>query len=532
MAGDFAEFSNDTLGRSKVYSEAYFGTESRDIAGEYTLPDYLPDIAKILSVRAVPTLGNKSAGDGTMEWQGEVHYNVVYVTTDGAPASAVFAEPFSGGAAVESLTGDCIAELIPGVDQVSVKPINARRVGLKSRVTVRGTVLCEKSVDTEVQGKQTIEDGFNLEYLKETVKNLEIKTGSARDVMISEDVELDSGLPSVKDIVSCSVTVLLPEVRPRADEADVSADLMLDLVFESEDGDYSVMHKRLRMSETVAVPGLKPEYECTARVEAGILKASAQNNSYGERRIIELDFPCDIEVTGYHSREISVIADMYSTACGLDTVKDTVETAIFKRAYTANVSVNASSEKEGAGLAAARSIIDGSVVLEDTEFTYLPDKRKIMTEGTAVVTVIATGEENSKAYYTGSFKFPYKIAIDSSEEGENLRLMGKTVILAQRYRMDASNVYGDIEVGVQITAFEKEKHEYVSAAILDKSNAAETRCSGFTLYYPEEGETLWEIAKKYQISRKSIEDANGGRESGVILIPNKHTFTPAFSKMV
>ena len=110
--------------------------------------------------------------------------------------------------------------------------------------------------------------------------------------------------------------------------------------------------------------------------------------------------------------------------------------------------------------------------------------------------------------------------------------MGKTVILAQRYRMDASNVYGDIEVGVQITAFEKEKHEYVSAAILDKSNAAETRCSGFTLYYPEEGETLWEIAKKYQISRKSIEDANGGRESGVILIPNKHTFTPAFSKMV
>ena len=532
MASDFGDFSKDTLGRSEVYSEAYFGTERAEIAGEYTLPDYLPDIAKILSVRGAPILKEKNIESGRIEWKGDVHYNVVYLTPDGSPASSVFAEPFEGGISSDKVAEDCMADILAAVEQTSVKPVNARRMGIKSAVCVRCAALCEKNADTEVRGKQTIEDGFSLEYLREAAKTLDVKTGFAREIMVSEDVELDGGHSSMKDIVSCTVTALLPEVRPRADEAEVNADVLLDLVFESEGGDYCAMHKRLRLSETVSVPGLRPEYECTANVTPGILKASAQNNSYGERRIVELDFPCDIEVIGYANRDSAIVADMYSTACSLETDKASVDTVVFKRIYSSNVSINASASREAAGLSTAKSVVDGSVALEDNSFTYLPEKRKIIAEGTASVNVIVRDDDENKAYRSGSFKFPYKIEIDSNEEAKELRLVGRAAVLDQRYRMDTSNVYGDIEVGVQIAAFEKGEQSYVRTATLDKSTSSEMKCNGFTLYYPEANETLWDVAKKYQISRKSLEDANAGRERSVMLIPNKYTKTPAFSKIV
>lgn len=533
MNSGYSEFINKASDKSRIYCEACADTSVREMAGEYLLPDYLPDIDKILCVRPLAHLSGSGIGDGVITWEGDVFYTLLYMTGDGKLAGAVFAEPFSGSSPAEVTGDECMAGVYPSAESVTVKPLNARKVQIKSTLRVRCTAFCEQELETVVTGRQSVEDTIGIESLKENVSTLDMRGGEEKGVIISEDIELEGSCPSVKELITCSVSVLPPEARARNGEAEVEFDALFDCVYECESGGFSSIQKRFRVSRAIPAAGLEPSCECVARADAGVIKASVQNNSYGERRIIEIDFPCDITVTGYFNREAAITADMYST--DYETVSDVkpIQPVRFCRVCSGNVSVNASAARENTGLDDAKSVFDGNIVLGDIIVTRQPDSRRIVVEGSALITVVAVCGDEDTRYCSGSFTYPFRFELDAGDDSPNSGLTEELCILSRRFRLDSTNVYADFEIGARIIATDKRETTCVGSLAIDREHPFDHDSSAIILYYPEKGETIWDISKKYHVSRAEVENANPNAETaGVLLIPKKNKKTPTFSRVI
>ena len=71
----------------------------------------------------------------------------------------------------------------------------------------------------------------------------------------------------------------------------------------------------------------------------------------------------------------------------------------------------------------------------------------------------------------------------------------------------------------------------------DRNNPINISDSSVLLYYPENGEKLWDIAKKYNSTSDSIISANDLKNTDdcsakVLLIPKRSRKAPVFSKII
>ena len=58
--------------QEKVYTLLYSGTQNSEISGEFTLPDYLPDVRRILRLTSGPRITGKFMNGERLELEGEV----------------------------------------------------------------------------------------------------------------------------------------------------------------------------------------------------------------------------------------------------------------------------------------------------------------------------------------------------------------------------------------------------------------------------------------------------------------------------
>ena len=116
-------------GAGEVFREKRLKESSED----YILPDYLPDIKKVAAVFPAATIKGRFLGSGTLEYEGEACYKVLYVAEDQTLRTAVFLTGFEDKIGNEELTEDCVELLTPLCEGVNVRLLNPRKLNIRSQ---------------------------------------------------------------------------------------------------------------------------------------------------------------------------------------------------------------------------------------------------------------------------------------------------------------------------------------------------------------------------------------------------------------
>ena len=126
-----------------------------DISEDYTLPDYYPEIRKLLFARPSPLLPAKFISGGRVDVSGVVDYTLVYVSAEGKLCSAPLSAEYSFSLPLENMGEfelgeglDVIAHTV--CESTSVRVSAPRRLQLRSHlrtsVGVWGKKLCAEKV--------------------------------------------------------------------------------------------------------------------------------------------------------------------------------------------------------------------------------------------------------------------------------------------------------------------------------------------------------------------------------------------------
>ncbi|MBO4428685.1 MAG: DUF3794 domain-containing protein [Clostridia bacterium] len=497
---------------------------TKEIVSELSLPDYLPDVSRLLRTHAA--IGGKSSylNGQTLEYDGELNYTVVYATSDGRIKSVPLSAEFDGGVALPEMTGDYDAEASIKIENVNCRLQNPRRLSVRTKLSVFADIYSYEETAPVIAGKSSAEDEAHIEKRFLNFDTAKRVCAADENVPISEDLELDAQAPAVAEIVSVTLSPYIGEVRAADGALSYKGEILAEVIYlaASDDADspaeYYSFYRSVPISGEVDAEGVSENCFACGYATVSAPEFRPQANALGENRVVEIDFSYTARLCALCNEPSEAVIDMYSTdyAGALDRKKLEYRRAL--RAGTFNFTCDGTSPLDDKSCDKVVSKSAAATV----DKTEQNGSKAVMT-GSADVSVILT---DGKGTYIGrTFSVPFRAETEIGKCGGTLECETHPSVLGAYARVDGGEIKCDVEIGVSFEAYDKASVDAAEKFTLIKDRP-QKRISpaNIVICYPSQGEELWDVAKRYGISEGEIRAANslsGDNVAGrVIIIPN------------
>ena len=503
-------------------------TDFRDSGTEYTLPDYLPDITRLLRVSAKAEKAEKYCSGEAIEYDGKIIYTIVYATADGEIRCAVFDDDYSGSLSLgEQEFSAATVEVC--TENVTCRLSGPRKLTLKCKVCAEATVYPLRRAEPVIAGKNAADAEEKLQYRKKQIEFTKEACAEEKNTPVSEDIEIEPGMPEIERLVFVNLAPRAIDARASAGKISYSGSLSAEILYESTGADGN--RKYCSFTRDVPISGVLETSEARENAfvlcdaEAVNVSFRPQTNELGETKTVELDFDYSVYFRIFSKESAEITTDMYSLL-----YENTNETENFK--YTApeafktfNFSFGESEESGEEGFE--------NVIFSSAEATLISaEKVGNRTSVSGNVTFYSILANESGAFISKTVTFPFKAETDAGKYAELFSHISKTYASGASVRAVGNKLYCDCEITVCLAVFAEKETEALTVTTIHTDRPVR-RNMGFNilLYYPTRGESLWSVAKKYCTTEEKLSSANGGIKEitagNVLIIPSEKPRTLA-----
>ncbi len=500
-----------------LYEKAIRKTDSRDISTEYTLPDYLPDITRLLRVSAKAEHPEKYCSADSVEYDGKIIYNIIYATSEGEIRCAVFDADYSGAVNAQEIDDFSVVDVAVSTESVGCRLSSPRKLTVKCRLFANISICNAKNTEPAIGGKASPDAEKDLQYRKSKLEFCREIKAEEKNTPISEDIEADPGMPQIARIVYVNLIPSAFDVRTSEDKISYSGALMAEILYEGELGEYISLSREVPLSGTLEAEGVRDDSVAFCEVEATNITYRPQTGEIGETKTIELDFDYSVYFRVFCKDFCEITTDIYSLSYENSNEKETLRYLTLDSEKLFNFSFNESAEFEEKEFS---RVICASAQACIT--TVEKSGTKTAVGGNVSFSVILGGENG--AFIGKTFNFPFKAETDAGRFAELFCHIANACTGEVGARIVGEKIYFDTEITVSLALFgEKEAETLRSSTIFTDHPIDSKPSSQIVLYYPTRGEDLWSVAKKYNTTVEKLCALNGGAKeplSGVMIIPN------------
>ncbi len=516
------EHENET-----ILMKTFEGISSDEVSAEYNLPDYLPDINRLLKVSAKISESNHYLAGDAVEYDGTLKCMILYATGDGTLKNTEFEREFSGMTTVSGTSGDCDIHFEPHIDSITCRLQNPRKLTAKCKLALSTSVYCTDLIAPAIIGKLNTADEKSLEARTHSIAAMQMTIAEEKNTPISEDIELDSTLPAMEEIISVEMEPYIAEIRASENKVIYKGDILADILYlsaKTEDTPAGMpphfvsFTAKIPITGEIEAPGISERYIPFASVIVSTPEFRTQTNAFGENRTIELDFDYHVSAELYCNEETILTTDMYSTAYE-STCEE--ETLAYNSVFTAK-SFNFTAE--------------GNIKSDDSDFHEIvmttaavsvahaeKTGNKLWFTGTANVSVILTNGEG--IYLSKNFEIPLRAETDGTSLTHPFDIRTQAMVLSASGKLDGDTIHVNLETFISYILFEKHTETHITKLSVWKEKPISSKDrSSLLLCYPAIHDTLWDIAKKYSITTAALMEANNisaETTPQVLMIPKK-----------
>lgn len=456
-------------------------TVTTELTGDFTLPDYQPEIKRLLRISAAVLPPSKYVGSHEVDFEGSVDYYVLYTGSDNeiycAPLSAEYKinMPYEGDEERELLNINATAAIVP--DMISGRVTSPKKISIKCRLRTRGAVY----------GDVAVEDGFDkededIEVLRGSNETTRLLWGTGDKLQVTDEMICDSREGEIR-VICAEGNVLMSEVSAVTGGTACRGDLYLKLMISREDGTapYTVIRK-LPFSQTIAVDGAEPGCSATAKGTVSDMSITVEDG----RVLMDIGLILESEVCKKES--VGYVKDIYSTSRHTVCKYKKLQIPYPGTFYSGNFTFGDSVTIEEAGLAPGAKIIDAIGNAYPEEYNFEGDT--CVVTGKAKFTLLT---EKDEEYAINDTELPFRYAIKISEEMKEITCDAK--MISVRARADGERLGIDAEIGVCAYIRGVSDMQMLDAVSFEGDYAKEK--GEYVICYPSSEDTLWSVAKRY-----------------------------------
>lgn len=496
---------------------AFEGVQEQPVDLDFSLPDYCPDIQRILKCQVYPRIQMRGISGDRLDVDGVAVIKLLYL--DSGKMSVRCCEhstPFSCSFHLKSVPQNTNIFTRTRVEYINCRAVSPRKLDIHGAFSVCAKIVCRTHQDLLC----SIE-GASIEQKKKKLDASCVLGSGQQQFNINEVLELGQGKPPAESIIRSDAMAVVHDYKAISNKIILKGEALIKVLYLSdmEKGEMSTMEYAVPISQIVDVDGVEEGALCDVRMEVLSHDLQIKTDGMGEDSLLSAEMKLIATVNAYAQSQVELVVDAYSTEAALTlekrqiTVEQLVEligdTCIDKKSF----------ELFEGGISSMMDLWS-----ELVSVSARVEKGQLLFAGKFNACILGTDAENTPMYLERviDFEFPR----DWSGRPEKVRCDCEANVLSMNYRISSD---GSLEIRSELKITAAVYSELSCQAILDavpdeSRPMLKDTSAALTIYYADAGESLWNIARSYCTSVEAIRQENDLdcdvlENRGMLLIP-------------
>ena len=499
-----------------IFSE----TNEQSVELDYILPDYLPEIFKILKCIAIPNITSYDISNDKLNYEMTVCIRVLYCS-ENSNAVQVIEQNLAYSKKID-IDRSCLnpdISITPHINYINCRAVNQRRIDIRGAVSTDITIsdMVANEFITDVNGGNIYLKKTSVTYPSDYIKNNKILT-------ISEEFDLGTSKPPIINIIRSKAVITSNDKKVIANKLIVKGEICVNMLYtycnDNCDG-IETMQFTMPFSQVIDMEGVDERF--ISSVDMNIISCDIipRSNGDGISERIECDVKINIISSAYRIVTSDLAIDEYSTM--YTTTDERIGVKIEVPPKTINntcviKSTLKSSDEEIDCVYDAWCTITRFTVNNDTE------NKCIVINGNANYCIIGKDTDGNPVICENEEPFTAEITADNVSDSSITNI--KLIPVSCSYNLSVNSCV-EIKAELKVIGYIKDviTVQGITDVYLNEDLPLEKNHKyALKIYYTDKNEDLWEIAKKYGtsvnaiIEENEIED-NNITNNGMLLIP-------------
>lgn len=504
---------NKKLTANIVTNETVFNqTIEQAIDIEFTLPDFLPDINRILKCKAVTMISSKGINGNTINIDGCVTVTVIYLNEENNIFSYEYQYPYNKNIDTKQNCDNVVLNCKSVCEYINCRAVTKRKIDIHGAVEIFLKCISKKSVEVLSDF-----DSSDIEILRTEIPATTPMGHSEKNLILEDEIEIGQGQPDILSLVKYECCPVLKECRLMGGKAVIKGEMQISMLYTCEKGNLHTLKNTIPFSQILEIDGVTDECRCDTKIVVAFLEIKPQTQSNGECRAFS--FNCKLLITSdaYCENYVEIISDCFSKKYLSEVIKKNMFIEKLKNCISEEFSCKKNIEIENESIS---SVIDLWSEIQSVKYSFF-DNHLVVT-GIITVGIIALNEEMIPSYYEKGIEFEYKTQLD--KKCDNLWCEPIIKILSTNYTLTVDGIELRLELSVNSCIYSKENVSYVSDLKIENTLINNSNIEAMIIYFAMSGENIWEIAKKYSAGVEEIKKLNSINED--VLLVEKALLIP------
>ena len=507
--------SKETLNINQVIGQK---TDAFIIEEDFVVPDIKPDILNIVDATGIICIYKKEVVDGKVKIDGSVNAYVMYLADDEKSSIRSMNTVLNFSQTIEfndNVKAGMFLESNINLKTVECKVLNGRKVNIRAIIDLNLKVLSNEEIEF-VKGIDDIKDI----QLQNTSLNLDSLIGNEFTKIYAKDTIVIDSADNLLEIMKSDISIINKETKISYNKILVKADACIKIMYLTEDNRICTTKSLIPIMGFIDVPDIKDEDLCDIRFE--VKNIVIKPNSIEEHSIY-VEIELDVMASVSKNKQMNIIQDLYSPTENLIYKQKKIKAISKKNIIKDICSVRNNQYIEEIG---NKKIYDIDVYTNILNRNML--NGKIVYEGEITLKILYDSDSISK-FVSKSITIPFTHDINCEEIDNTSDVETDIQIKTQDFTV-LSDTSIDISVDMEFIVNIVNNRSIQVIEEVDIDEKRNTDNSSLTIYFIKQGDTLWNIAKRFKstidaiVQINDIEDENKLSIGQQLFIPNYYNY--------
>ncbi len=473
------------------------GSSEISVSGDIIVPDKKPDIARVLYVDGKAHIDTKEISSGRAVTGGTAEFTVLYLPEDDflPVRNLTLSLPFTDVSDASDIDSDSKIHAFAEITDIEYTLINSRRINIKATVCVHIKINKQHKIPIATN----VFSDMPLSTKTKEIEAYNVAGETDSCITVPGKIEVPGGNPPISEVLKMDANVFPREVKLIKNRAVLKGVINLSTLYLSPapDSELQFMDHELPFTEIIDLPGAEEnmEYE----IDYGVKSVYFETDDDNESNMLGAEVVLDVFARVMQTEKIDVIDDCFSSDADVHIKyeEQCIDKITERDKENITLKGTLSLPEENAPISSVYSVsaipVTESINIEDS----------VLTVNGVLKTTVLYKSQNA-AYpiqsFSGAIPFSYTSSIHTTDESPLFECSSS--LISCNYTL-SSDTSVDIRANVNISLSLIESQCTNIVSDMTCSEAAPI-CASLIVYFVNEGDTLWDIAKKYKTTPERI----------------------------
>ena len=497
------------------------------LKGEYLIKDSHPDVYQILGVEAKATITNKETLADKIMIEGQINYSVMYLSEDESKVTSInsvyLSEKFADYLDLNNEEHKVICEVECVIEHIQASIMNERKIAIDG---IRSTKWQLYKVE-EFEFVKEIEGRDDIQVKTKSEEMNQIKCEKDIELMGKSMIKVTMDKPEIDEVLKCSMNLHKKEVKLGDGKIYFGCYCKIEVLCKGKDeNDIFLLQDDIYLSKEEEAIGVNSDMMTSHQIDIVNFDSIINADDLGESRVVNVEFMIKGTIKVISKEIVDVIKDAYSPTKSIELTKKKYEIGLVHGIITSELIIKDNlypkdeNDKIGCVISATGCpVITDKVVEED----------KIKIEGIIKLLVLYKTTDDDCKIDMCNGEIPFTSVIDLKGTKPDMVALCKVHLENLDATVEANTIGVRATLSVLVKACYKVNKEWI-VDIIEGEEEKECKKASVTIYVVNIGDTLWDLAKKYNTTMDSLIEINEleGPESLTegkkLIIPGKCKF--------